>query len=71
MRFPTGCAVRALIQPAGLPNDGTLKEMMDSVERQLLAKALSERDHNKTRTAQHLGMTREGLHKKLARHGMT
>jgi Nif-specific regulatory protein len=52
------------------PKKGTLKEMMEQVERWLLAEALREHDNNKTRTAQTLGITREGLHKKLAKFGM-
>ncbi len=52
------------------PKKGTLKEMIEQVERWLLAEALREHDNNKTRTAQTLGITREGLHKKLAKFGM-
>ncbi len=52
------------------PKKGTLKEMMNQVERWLLAEALREHDGNKTRTAQTLGITREGLHKKLSKFGM-
>ncbi len=49
---------------------GSLKEMMEAVERVLLARSLREHGNNKTRTAETLGITREGLHKKLARFGM-
>ena len=49
---------------------GPLKEMMENVERTLLARSLREHDNNKTQTAEALGITREGLHKKLARFGM-
>ena len=49
---------------------GTLKEMMNSVERVLLSRSLREHENNKTRAAQALGITREGLHKKLTRFGM-
>ncbi|RMH39884.1 MAG: FHA domain-containing protein [Deltaproteobacteria bacterium] len=52
------------------PKKGTLKEMMEQVERWLLAEALREHGNNKTKTAQTLGITREGLHKKLAKYGM-
>jgi transcriptional regulator with GAF, ATPase, and Fis domain len=52
------------------PKKGTLREMMEQVERWLLAEALRDNDNNKTRTAQVLGITREGLHKKLAKFGM-
>ncbi|MBK9071201.1 MAG: sigma 54-interacting transcriptional regulator [Myxococcales bacterium] len=53
--------------PAG---EGTLKEQMDQVERWLLTEALRKHDNNKTRTAATLGITREGLHKKLAKFGI-
>ncbi len=52
------------------PKKGTLREMMEQVERWLLTEALRENDNNKTRTAQVLGITREGLHKKLSKFGM-
>ncbi len=52
------------------PKKGTLKEMMEQVERWLLSAALQEHGNNKTRTAQSLGITREGLHKKLAKYKM-
>ena len=46
---------------------GTLKEMMEHLEKLLLQRALEDHGHNKTQTAKTLGITREGLHKKLAR----
>ncbi len=49
------------------PKQGTLKEMMDQVERWLLTEALRDHNNNKTKTAVTLGITREGLHKKLAK----
>ena len=52
------------------PTKGTLKEMMDQVERWLLVEALREHDNNKTATAKTLGITREGLHKKLRSFGL-
>lgn len=52
------------------PRKGTLKEMMESVERWMLSEALKEHGNNKTKTAASLGITREGLHKKLAKHGL-
>ena len=53
------------------PTKGTLKEMVEQVEKQILAEALAEHDNNKTATAKTLGITREGLHKKLKNYGMT
>jgi transcriptional regulator with GAF, ATPase, and Fis domain len=52
------------------PTKGTLKEMLDQVERWLLVEALREHDNNKTATAKTLGITREGLHKKLRAFGL-
>jgi transcriptional regulator with GAF, ATPase, and Fis domain len=49
---------------------GTLREMMDRVERRILARTLSAHGNNKTSAAKALGITREGLHKKLKGLGM-
>jgi len=50
------------------PPKGTLKEMMEHVERWLLTQALDDHGNNKTQTAKTLGITREGLHKKLSKY---
>jgi transcriptional regulator with GAF, ATPase, and Fis domain len=52
------------------PTKGTLKEMMDQLERWLLIEALREHKNNKTAAARALGITREGLHKKLRGFGL-
>jgi Nif-specific regulatory protein len=52
------------------PTKGTLKEMLDQVERWLLIESLREHGNNKTATAKTLGITREGLHKKLRSFGL-
>jgi Nif-specific regulatory protein len=52
------------------PTKGTLKEMMDQLERWLLIEALREHENNKTAAARALGITREGLHKKLRAFGL-
>ena len=44
---------------------GSLKETMVAVEKYLVFEALRAHDNNKTNTAKSLGITREGLHKKL------
>jgi Nif-specific regulatory protein len=49
---------------------GNLREMMDQVERHLVIEALREHDNNKTNAAKALGITREGLHKKLKQLGI-
>ena len=57
-------------RPRASPTKGTLKEMMDQVERWLLIEALREHGNNKTAAAKALGITREGLHKKLRGFGL-
>lgn len=52
------------------PKKGTLKEMMAQVERWILSEALREHGNNKSATAKSLGITREGLHKKLNKYDM-
>ncbi|HLK35719.1 MAG TPA: sigma 54-interacting transcriptional regulator [Polyangiaceae bacterium] len=52
------------------PSKGTLKEMMDQLERWLLIESLREHGNNKTSAAKALGITREGLHKKLRGFGL-
>jgi Nif-specific regulatory protein len=44
---------------------GTLRDMIAAVERHLIHEALREHGNNKTAAAKALGITREGLHKKL------
>ncbi len=53
------------------PAKGTLKETMEEIEKWLLRQALEEHGNNKSATAKTLGITREGLHKKLKNYGMT
>jgi Nif-specific regulatory protein len=52
------------------PKKGTLREMVEQVERWLITEALRDHGNNKTKTAATLGITREGLHKKLAKFGL-
>jgi transcriptional regulator with GAF, ATPase, and Fis domain len=49
---------------------GNLRDMMDQVERHLVIEALRAHDNNKTSAAKALGITREGLHKKLKQLGI-
>jgi transcriptional regulator with GAF, ATPase, and Fis domain len=53
------------------PKKGTLKEMVEEVEKWILLEALKDHDGNKSATAKTLGITREGLHKKLRNFGLT
>jgi transcriptional regulator with PAS, ATPase and Fis domain len=61
--------VEGLIGRAGVTK-GTLKEMMDSVEKFFLIESLRDHGNNKTNSAKSLGITREGLHKKLRQFGI-
>jgi Nif-specific regulatory protein len=58
-----------LIEQAG-PRTGTLKERVEQVEKLILLEALREHGNNKSSTARSLGITREGLHKKLKQLGL-
>jgi Nif-specific regulatory protein len=51
--------------PRAAPGAGTLKERVDQVERLIVLEVLKEHDNNKTSAARALGITREGLHKKM------
>jgi Nif-specific regulatory protein len=61
--------IQGLVERAGTAK-GPLREMMDSVERYLLEEALRDHGQNKTSAAKALGITREGLHKKLRQLGI-
>jgi Nif-specific regulatory protein len=56
--------VDSLVAQAGAQS-GTLKEMVEQVEKYFILEALREHGNNKTSAAKTLGITREGLHKKL------
>jgi Nif-specific regulatory protein len=61
--------VEGIVGKAGMVK-GTLREMMDQVEKYLLLESLRDHANNKTNAAKTLGITREGLHKKLRSHGI-
>lgn len=61
--------VEGVVARAGVPK-GTLKEMVESFERYILREALRDHNNNKTNAARTLGITREGLHKKLRQLGV-
>ncbi|MCC6215420.1 MAG: sigma 54-interacting transcriptional regulator [Polyangiaceae bacterium] len=62
--------VEGVVGAAGVTK-GTLREMVEQVERHLVAESLREHGGNKTSAARALGITREGLHKKLRQLGMS
>jgi len=56
--------------PVDILSEGTLKDRVEAVERRILEEALAAHGGNKSATAKALGITREGLHKKLKGYGM-
>ncbi len=56
-------------EPLGGLNS-SLPEQVKSLEITLIRKALKESDGNRTRAAKLLGITRQGLHKKMGRYGI-
>ena len=56
---------------SGILDRADLNAVMEEVERLLLTEALRDHGNNKTKTADALGITREGLHKKLSKYGMS
>jgi len=52
------------------PEGGTLRARMEEVEKWILINALKENGGNKSITARVLGISREGLHKKLQKYGL-
>ena len=69
MLSPRVRRVEGVIAQAGAVK-GTLKEMVEQVEKFLILEALREHGNNKTSAAKTLGITREGLHKKLKQLGI-
>ena len=55
---------------AELRGGETLRETLARVEAWLLRRALEANQNQRARTARQLGITREGLYKKLQRHGI-
>ncbi len=65
MRRPKEASSVATLAAGTTVATGTLREMLEEVERQMVQDALRQHGNNKTTTAKALGITREGLHKKL------
>jgi Nif-specific regulatory protein len=58
------------VRAPGAAGRGRLKSRLVSYERQIIKEALERYGWNKTRVARHLGLTRQGLHRKLRRYGI-
>lgn len=57
--------IASIARHTGGGSDGRLKTRLALYERQIIKEALDRYGWNKTRTAEHLGLTRQGLHRKL------
>jgi DNA-binding NtrC family response regulator len=55
---------------AARPQGDTLADAVASFERQVIEQAIAESGGNKSDTARKLGLSREGLRKKMKRYGM-
>jgi transcriptional regulator with GAF, ATPase, and Fis domain len=61
--------VEGMVQSTGATS-GTLRDRVEQVERFIVLEVLKAHDNNKTSAAKALGITREGLHKKLKQLGI-
>jgi DNA-binding NtrC family response regulator len=59
-----------LRQPRTALAMGTLADQVEALERRLIAEALADHQGNRTRAAQQLGLSRQGLLKKMGRFGL-
>jgi Nif-specific regulatory protein len=68
----TAAEASAVTSSAEAPENprATLREIMDRFEKRILIQALAAHGNNKTSAAKTLGITREGLHKKLKGFGL-
>jgi Nif-specific regulatory protein len=61
--------VERMVEEAA-PVAGSLRERLDEVEKWIITQSLGEHDGNRSHTARALGISREGLHKKLVKFGI-
>ena len=54
----------------GVKLQGSLKEMVEELEKSVLVQVLKKHEGNKTRIAKELGLSRNGLMKKMKRYGL-
>jgi transcriptional regulator with GAF, ATPase, and Fis domain len=55
---------------SAIPTEGSLKSMVESLEKAILFRMMKKHGGNKSRVAKELGLSRLGLHKKLTRYGL-
>ena len=66
----TKCTENCLTTVKSASMQGTLKEMVASLEMSILEQLLEKHSGNKTKVAAELGLSRHGLRKKMQRYGI-
>lgn len=61
---------KAIPDNVGAGLHGSLKQMVETLEKSILSQTLEEYGQNKTRTAKELGLSRYGLSKKIQRYAL-
>jgi two-component system response regulator AtoC len=64
-------SVQVVVRPPRPGDRTSLKDMIEDVEKRVILQVLNENNWNKSRTAEALGLSRQGLLKKIARLGLT
>jgi transcriptional regulator with PAS, ATPase and Fis domain len=68
--FSFGAREAATNEPHESDARGTLQEKIEALERSEIERALKEHNNNRTRASEALGLSRQGLLKKLERFGL-
>ncbi|MFP2913645.1 helix-turn-helix domain-containing protein, partial [Pyxidicoccus sp. 3LFB2] len=68
---PRTCLTAATAPRASAPGATTLAQKVEALERREIEEALKRCGNNRTHTAEALGLSRQGLLKKLERFGLT
>ena len=61
---------RLVTEPPWVKVQGSLKEMVEELEKSVLVRILEKHGGNKTKVAKELGLSRNGLMKKMKRYGL-
>ena len=61
---------RLVTEPSRVKSQGSLKEMVEELEKSVLVRILEKHGGNKTKVAKELGLSRNGLMKKMKRYGL-
>jgi len=62
--------LKSITDYPGFQPQGSLKQLVEALEKSVLSKTLAKYDGNKTKAARELGLSRYGLTKKIKRYGL-